>query len=813
LNTHLEHSDSLEHTLKSRQIFMTGLFCLAFGTCSVLASESQTSADAALEEKVRMLESQLEQANQTIAELKSQMAAAGLAETDGAPSPVKGQSDQVPVGANKTVPAAAVAVGTELISPFNERETERLGQNIPASITYLGAQKLQLGGVEDVSRLEFLSPGLRYGQTGHDIRQAMRGARSNSVGPEAVPVVGYYEDGVYIATSTEGLNSFLDVERVDVLRGPQNTNFGHMAYAGAVSIVSNKPDFDGISGYAEAENGLPDKTRWRLALNLPVSDTLAFRVAGLSESRSGWINNYYLESDSDDLNDRKVQTLRASMLWQPTEKLSILIWSRYQDENGTGSAPWGYQQIGAYIDGALEPGNQFAPPGYTPDGGPWDVSRNFISAAQFENWVNTIDLSWDIGFANLNWLFNFTSFHGQQIYDNDYTDRYLPRTSAFVGWDTSQTGWSNQLRMTSNPGGPLNWLVGLYWSDRKAEWGWLESFEGEAVQPEWDVHGNYSTDTKAVFGQVSYDFTDQFSVTGGLRWNDEGKTLKSGEDDSWDDVLWKAAAEYRFSDDLMSYGSVSTGYRAGGINTAPGVNPTWEPEKLTAYEVGLKSVLSEGSMMLNVAAFYNDFKDVQSQSFLVLPYPGSPEATEYTGNGGPLDAKGVEVEFQWSPMPQWNVGTQLSYTRAKFGNYTAPGLAGLGEVPGHSEGDLLSFDGWRPALSPEWVVGFQTSYTFPLEDWGSITPYIQTTYASDYYVNDINLAGVRQGSHTRTDLRFIWLAPKGNFQLQFYYLNAEDEATLNWARVYSPAARPDITTLQANWNNPNTYGIIFDYRF
>jgi hypothetical protein len=100
-----------------------------------------------------------------------------------------------------------------------------------------------------------------------------------------------------------------------------------------------------------------------------------------------------------------------------------------------------------------------------------------------------------------------------------------------------------------------------------------------------------------------------------------------------------------------------------------------------------------------------------------------------------------------------------------------------------------------------------------LNNAGTITPYLQTTYASDYYINDINLAGVNQGSHTRTDFRVIWQAPRGNFQLQFYYLNAEDDGTLNWARVYNPAARPDIATLQANWNNPNTYGIIFDYRF
>ena len=89
------------------------------------------------------------------------------------------------------------------------------------------------------------------------------------------------------------------------------------------------------------------------------------------------------------------------------------------------------------------------------------------------------------------------------------------------------------------------------------------------------------------------------------------------------------------------------------------------------------------------------------------------------------------------------------------GSYTAANLAGLPDVPGHTEGDTLSFDGWRPALSPEWVVGLRAAYTWETENWGSVTPYFQTTYASDYYVNDINLPGTRQGSHNRTDLRVI----------------------------------------------------------
>ena len=790
--------------MRSSVLYSLTFILVAFATVGIEASEPADSAltereAEAMQAKISRLETDLKNARQTISGLETELETARneFAESQQAPA----------VSAEDIASTTSAADSGDVIVTAMQ-----LRPGVPAAITRLSAEELALGGVEDLSRLEYLAPGFRYGQTGHDARMSMRGARTNSIGPEAASVVGVYEDGVYIPTSTERLDSFLDVERIDVLRGPQITNFGQHAYAGAVSIVTNKPTLDRFNGYAEAENGIPDRTRWRLVLNIPLGDTFALRMAGLSESRSGLINNHVIEPDSDDLNDRKEQTLRTSLLWQPSNNFSILLRRKYQDENGTGTAPWGYQQIGAYIDGELEPGNQFAPEGAIPDTGPYDVYRNFISSTQYEHEINTVDLNWDIGFASLQWLSNWTRFEGTQIYDNDYSSEGEFTSSAFAGWGTEERTWSSELRLSSMGSGAFNWLLGLYWSDRKADWDWLAADQGLIFQPDWDVQGDFLTDTQAVFGQVSYGFGDRFTVTGGLRWNDESKTLKTGEKGSWDDVLWKAALEYDINDHMMSYISASTGYLAGGNNSAPGVNPTWEPEELAAYEIGFKSWLAGGRVQLNLAAWYNDFKDVQSQSFLVMPFPGSPEATEYTGNGGAMDASGIEAEIHWSATPNWQIAANISYTDAKFGDYAAANLAGLGDIPGHTEGDLLSYDGWRPALSPKWVVGLQTSYTFNFKKWGSLTPYLQSTYASNYYVSDINLPGVRQDSHTRTDFRLIWDAPH-NFQIQFYLLNGEDEAILNWARVYNPAARPDITTLQANWTNPVTYGIIFNYSF
>lgn len=781
-------------------------------------SANPSDREKALQAEISKIEAQLNSAQQTIADLQSELDASRreLAATQQTLAEQKTPAEQpTPQAQSEAVPlvknTAASQIGM-LKSDNVQAAVRPADQKQPLSITSLSPEELALGGVEDLSRLEYLVPGFRYGQTGHDARISMRGARTNHIGPEGESVVGVFEDGIFLPTSTVRVDSFLDVERIDVLRGPQISEFGQQAYAGAVSIVSNKPDFDGFYGYAQGENAIPDRTRWELVLNVPINDTLALRVAGLSESRSGYIENFVIDPDADDLADRKEQTIRSSLLWQPTENFSILLWRRYQDENGAGSGPWGYQQLGAYANGEFQAGNQFAPEGFTPDISPYKIYRNFIAAAEFEHELDTLDLNWDFGPAKLRWLSNYSDLEGVQTYDSDYSDQGEFLSSDFSGWSSNEKNWSSELRLSSNGRSALDWTVGLYWLERDSDWGWLATFNGVNFQPDWDVQGTYSTKTQAAFAQLSYPLGERFSVTGGLRWNEESKTMRTGEKGKWDDVLWKAALQFDIDDRTMTYLSASTGYLPGGINTAPGVNPVWEPEELTALEAGLQTQSASGDLSLDLSVWYNDFTDVQSQSFLVQPFPGSPEATEYTGNGGAMDAKGLEAKIRWNPLPQWNLSTNIAYTDAKFGDYTTANLEGLGDIPGHTQGSTLSFDGWRPALSPKWVVGLQTSYVFNFGKWGTLTPYLQTTYASSYYASDINLAGARQDSHTRTDLRFIW-QPIPRFQVQYYFLNNTDTESLSWARVYNPAARPDITTVQANWNNRSTQGIIFDITF
>ena len=266
----------------------------------------------------------------------------------------------------------------------------------------------------------------------------------------------------------------------------------------------------------------------------------------------------------------------------------------------------------------------------------------------------------------------------------------------------------------------------------------------------------------------------------------------------------------------MVYGVASTGYRAGGINfIAPNVPLSYAPEEVTAFEAGLKSTLQDGRLVMNAAAFANQYRDMHAQSFIYL---GGGGVSEFTENGGELDAQGLEVEVKWLPAENWDVNGWVSFLDAEFGEYNVSKLAGLGNAGGRQDLNdpqrpLLSLEGWAPALSPEFSAGMQVSHDIVLGNGSVLTPFLQTTYTGKYYAHDVNVPGVDQGAHTKSDLRLIWTSANSRIQAQAFVLNVEDEAVLNRVVVFNPGGTVDLASLQAHWNNPRTWGVSVTYSF
>ncbi len=704
-------------------------------------------------------------------------------------------------------------------------------QDLSMAVTALGEEDLRLGGIEDITRLEHLVPGMRMGQSGNEARIAMRGTRQNNVGSEAEQVVGIFEDGVYVPTTTQAFGAYIDVSRIEVLRGPQGTLYGRNTFGGTINIITNEPEFDAVTGKVEALYGDYDRARIEGVVNVPFSENFAVRVAAAIDDHDGYIENYFEPGTSDDLSDRDMTFVRFSARWAPTDALDVTLRHTASDLKSNGNAIWGYQIIGGYRDGVYEAGHGFAPADASSDfdRGPWSVSRNLKSNSDHKSNATTLTANYDFGPATLTVVGNYTDFEGEQNSDFDYTDGGDATNNGFTGWQSVQDTYSIETRLTSNGEGSFDWMIGHYYYEQESAWTWMVFEDGAPVIPHWAAQSPYLSDSNGVFANATFPVSDRVRLIAGLRWQEDTKQERdsldwsvfppvnadgTGREKSWDDILYRAGVEYDVSGRTMAYGTVSTGYRAGGFNALnPAIPESFDPEEVTAFEAGLKTTIGD-SAQLNVSAYYNDYTNMQAQSFIDL---GGAAVTEFTENGGEITAMGIEAELRWAPTAEWDIAASLALMDAEFGTYNVSKLNGLGDAGGRQDlndpTSLLSLKGWSPALAPDVSLGAQIGYVFELAGGSTIRPFLQTTYTSKYYASDVNVPGTEQDAHTKSDLRLIWTNAEGNLQIQGYMLNVEDEAVIQRIAIFNPSGTTNYTGLQTHWNNPRTWGISGTYYF
>jgi outer membrane receptor protein involved in Fe transport len=739
------------------------------------------------------------------------------------------------------------------------QKREQSVQDVGASVTAIGEQTLQLGGVLDPTRLGALVPGMQVGFSGGEARIAMRGTRTNDWGPEGAQVVGVFNDGAYLATSTQVMASYLDLNRIEVLRGPQGTLYGRNTFAGAINIVSNQPQFNKSEGNLEGELGSYNEKRVAGVINIPVSDTFALRLSGMGDVRDGYVKNTYYQDRNHDLENQNVYAVRISARWKPTEKFDATLRYTYSAQDTNGSAIWGYTQKACYSNN-LDPttatgqsanatfhvGNCALPGPLNPiatgttgraasgqDKGPYSVSRD--SVAQDKNTSSSLNLqaAYDLGWSTLKFIGAYDKFTTLQYYDTDYSDGYFAgsdsRNNGFAGYDSKQDSGSAELQLLSKDKGPLDWLVGAYYFKSSADWqyGYLNNGQYTRYDSTTQL---YDTTSSAVFGNIGYSVTDKFKIIAGLRSNtDDQKPQYGGKQTSTSKTLWKAGAEYKYSKDVLLYANASTGYRTGGINgsaaVSKGAPQVFGPETVTAYEAGVKSKWLAGALTLNASVYDNQYRNMQAQSFVTAcvdpTKPSTCIATQYTSNGGAIDSKGLELEYAWHPDSPFFLSGQVTISNAEFGNYTISQLAGLGNIQGRQDvtqtpGVLaaagknagLSLKGWRPGMTPNFTATTQAGYEFALGGGNFLTPQIQVAYVGDYWSYDINVPGSQQAAYTKTDLRLIWRNDKKGYELEAFVQNIEDKAVLTRSVVFTDGdGDKPVTSIQSMYAIPRTWGV------
>ena len=568
-----------------------------------------------------------------------------------------------------TAGAADGAISPDIIITARRRQ-ERL-IDVPQSVTAITGAEIAARGVESLNEMQYTVPGLTLVEFGPGAERAQLRGISSSIG---LPTIGRYLDEVPI--NPDGFGGFdvrlLDMDRIEVLRGPQPTLYGEGSMGGTIRYITAAPNLREFAGRAEAELGLIEHggTSYRGAavINAPlVTDQLGLRLVAGYDRQAGWIDSQV--TGRDDVNGVTFLTLRGTLLFRPTDRLSISLLGLHQKQdqnylnygalNRTTNTRYPTRNDDRYDLGNLVISYDLGP-------------ATLLSSTGFldRNVTNAFDLSGA--------LVPFLALFG---FPPGYVD-----TIGLVG-DVDHRMWSEEGRITSNGTGRLSYTFGGYYRDYQTS-GTIASPTSPGVLPFALIAADNFIHSKswAVFGELGYRLTDRLEVlVGGRYFKDTraqvGTTTNFGVtslDDNhatFDTFNPRVNVSYR-TDHGRIYFNAARGFRSGGFNLESAglgvfpVPPTYAPESLWSYELGTRQEMLDRRLTVEAAVYYNDWGNVQSQVFA----PGSP--ITIIANGGAASGFGADFSFTLRPTNTLSLSGTIGYTDMNYDTNTLERLKG-----------------------------------------------------------------------------------------------------------------------------------------
>ncbi len=734
-------------------------------------------------------------------------------------------------------PAHAAGVQGEDAPAAQQEENEGLGeivvtaqrrsenvQRAALSITAISGDDLTSSGINNTDALSTKTVGVEIQPSGGPYTTfSIRSVSGLSGNAFADPAVAVNVGGVYLATPTTFRGMYFDLDRVEVLKGPQGTLYGRNATAGAVNIIPNRPKFElgGNVGFAAGNYGHLD---FNGALNVPLGDTVAIRIAGTRAKHDGYM--------SLGTNDEDVQALRGSLLFEPSSNFSLLLFADWAHEGGFGPgatlrkscSALGRTGTNCFVaDPYTDVGD--LPSYYTSAGIAVQTRSPFLDSDYYGLGLNA-DLTTDVGTVSL--------IAGYRKSDVSYV---TTATSWQLRENQRPEQKSVELRLASPDGQRLQYVFGAYYLDTEMH----ARANGESATRRTfsDQWTNLSGWTGALFGQLTYGLTDTFRLTGGVRYTYEKKSSDSrrynisavGPDPvippgegttplnivagsrTWEKVNWKAGIEFDPGPSSLLYANVSTGFKAGGFYYGPPGSETYQPEQVTSYVIGSKNRFLDNSLQLNAEAFYLDYTD-QQISFVKLVGGGSTLVTE---NAGKSYAYGIEVESEFLITPTTRIGAQVQYLRAKYQAFSyltiapPPSTSQCTVSAGPPPQSNVDCSGTVPLRSPRWTLLGSIEQTFPLANGGNIIADGNIRY-EDEYQNDVSYLPLGISPATaRINVSLGYVAPGDRFSIKAYVENLTDVVTISAETMSTSYAVNQA--FGARLLAPRTYGVRGQFRF
>ena len=674
---------------------------------------------------------------------------------------------------SQTAPVDGAAV-QEIVVTARKR-SESL-QDVPISISAISKADLDdkaairldqaLGSVANVA---FESDSL--GGTNANIRGIT--SSTNNLGIESA--IGMYVDEVYLSRPTAFNQSALDIERIEVLRGPQGTLFGRNTVGGVISVVTADPTPDfRLSG--DATFGSDDLRQFRGTISGPVGDKLGFRLSASSIDRDGWLENR--TPGFDNLAGEDSTAFRAKLRYAPNERFDVVAAFDYSDDKSAS----GINEIAA---GPLQP---------LDDGINDSIATNIDNREERRLRMATLRANLHVGQYTLTSVSAYQTIEYTRFNDQDYTALDILAT----GSPEDDHFFSQELRIASPDEGAFDYVAGVYYSDSRVK-GNTDGRLGEDVPVVLGI-GSFpgytervvtsaDIDSKAyaAFGSATFDFSQQWSLSAGLRYTSEDKTLDYQEvvtpfllapgvplgiiyafaadvpaqTQSYDDdaVSGDLSLTYKWSRDANAYIRYARGYKAGGFDTTQSAVSTpgdlaFDPEFVDQYELGFKSQFAERRVTFNAAAFYMSYDDKQEQTFDGFNF--------LTTNAASATIKGAEAEFSATPVQDLRLSLSAGYTDATYDEFLDP-VAGTD----FSGNDLVGAAKWSGSVG--------ATYSFPVGSALRGFFHAESNYRAASFTSTDNDPAFRAGSHNIVNARIGIENGDGRYGLYVWGHNMTDK--------------------------------------
>jgi iron complex outermembrane receptor protein len=689
-----------------------------------------------------------------------------------------------------------------------EKRSESL-QDLSQAITVLGGADLDNRQIASFVDLSAIAPGVNIAKnegfkTVITIRGVGNEANQNAI---ANPSVSYHLDGIYVASPFALQTDFLDLERIEVLRGPQGTLFGQNSTGGAINVITTAPSLDSSFGKADLTLGDYGLVKARAAYNLPLSDTLAVRASVISNKRDGFTDNLTLGQDLDDANS---MSARVRVLYEPSDDFRANFTAQYFDEDRNGAAQ----------KGLLDP---------TPD--PRELRQDSLAEYELTSELYSAVLEWDFESFTLKSL---TSYQNDDVLitrDNDRNDTaalsVFQIPSLYDPETNKQTTITQEVNLVSVDPlfGKLDWVAGLFYLDTEVEISILErlDFDLDGFDPITDEDiASYGgdvgfisdskpeRDSTSIYGQGTWHFNEEWRAVFGMRYTEDevysevtnfyGREGTDIIETSSDKVTGRLVVEHDFNESTMAYGSYTRGFKPGGSNLTYGredaiapivVLPTFEEEIVDAYEIGLKTDLADGRVRMNTAAFYYNYEGLQYQATDPEVFQGG------VGNIPKSEIFGAELELSAFLSESLVLDMRLAWLDTEItGDHLAldnvqseaagGALVGAGadlfspEVQQARSAAVQNVNGNELAKTPEFTGNIALNWNTQIASWGDLNSSLQYTYRGEFKHRIFNNDATDVVPSYKVIDLVVGLRPEGkDWQVELIGKNLTDEAGIN----------------------------------